>query len=323
MPPYGHNVFDVRRLVVLREVVRCGSLSAAAVSLNYTTSAVSQQITALERDVGAKLLERGPSGTRVTAAGTRLLEHTDVILGAVTAAEQDLARAASAVPDTLRVASFSSAAATILPRVITRLRHEYPTTGIELVTADPDDGVALLGADGADAAMVTEVPGEPPEFRGVYTVPVYDDEFFVVLPRDHRFAAAVEVPFEALAAERWVVSTATGTCPDTRVFHTACRRAGFDPQVTFRADDYGTVQGMVAAGMGVSLVPSLAAWAARGDVAVRRLTHRPVRRVAVATAAEPAAASALARLVSLMADTGARLRARGVFSVPASPSSVA
>lgn len=316
-------MFDVRRLVVLREVVRCGSLSAAAISLSYTTSAVSQQITALERDIGAKLLERGPTGARATAAGTRLLGHADLILAAVAAAEHDLARLASAAPDTLRVASFASAAATILPRVIARLQHEYPGTRIELVTADPDEAVALLGDDGVDAAMVTEVPGDPPEFRGVHTVPVYDDEFFVVLPRDHRLADAVEVPFGALAAERWVVSTATGTCPDTRVFHHACRRAGFDPDVTFRADDYGTVQGMVAAGMGVSLVPSLAAWAARSDVAVRRLTHRPVRRVAVATATAPDAGTALARLVALIGDTGARLRARGVFTVPATPSSVA
>ncbi|KUI27274.1 LysR family transcriptional regulator [Mycobacterium sp. IS-1742] len=315
-------MFDVRRLVVLREVVRCGSLSAAAMSLSYTTSAVSQQITALERDIGAKLLERGPTGARATAAGTRLLEHSDVILGAVTAAERDLARLATAAPDTLRVASFASAAATILPRVIARLQHEHPATAIELLTADPDDAVALLG-DGADAAMVTEVPGEPPEFRGVHTVPVYDDEFFVVLPRAHRLADAVEVPFEALAAERWVVSTATGACPDTRVFQHACRRAGFDPDVTFRADDYGTVQGMVAAGMGVSLVPSLAAWAARSDVAVRRLTHRPVRRVAVATATAPEPGTPVARLVALIGDTGARLRARGVFTVPATPSSVA
>lgn len=316
-------MFDVRRLLVLRAVVRFGSLSAAAASLGYTTSAVSQQITALERDIGAKLLERGPSGTRSTPAGARLLEHAESILDAVAAAEQDLARLAAATPTTLRVASFTSAAAAILPRVIARYHHEFPATRIELVTADPDDAVALLNADGVAAAMVTEVPGEGPEYPGVHTVPVYDDEFFVVLPRSHRMADAVEVPFEALACERWVVSTATGTCPDTRVFQHACRRAGFEPDVTFRADDYGTVQGMVAAGVGVSLVPSLAAWASRGDVAVRRLTHRPVRRVAVATAAVPAPGSALARLVALTGDIGARLRARGVFSVPASPSSVA
>ena len=84
-------MFDVRRLAVLQEVIRCGSLSAAAASLNYTTSAVSQQISALERDVGSTLLVRSPTGVRPTAAGTRLLEHADVILGAVAAAERDLA----------------------------------------------------------------------------------------------------------------------------------------------------------------------------------------------------------------------------------------
>ena len=98
-------MFDVRRLVVLREVARCGSLSAAASALTYTTSAVSQQITALEREVGSTLLVRGPAGAQPTPAGRRLLEHAEDILAAIRAAEHDLARQATAAPDTLRVAS--------------------------------------------------------------------------------------------------------------------------------------------------------------------------------------------------------------------------
>ena len=170
-------MFDVRRLAVLQEVIRCGSLSAAAASLNYTTSAVSQQISALERDVGSTLLVRSPTGVRPTAAGTRLLEHADVILGAVAAAERDLTLLATARPGVVRVASFASAAAAILPLAFARFRTLAPDVDLELVSADPEEGVAMLSSDGVDAAVITEVPGEDAEFSGVHTMPVYDDEF--------------------------------------------------------------------------------------------------------------------------------------------------
>ncbi|WP_319437396.1 LysR family transcriptional regulator [Mycobacterium sp. RTGN5] len=317
-------MFDVRRLRVLQEVARCGSLSAAAATLNYTTSAVSQQISALERDIGTVVLVRGPSGARPTPAGTRLLEHAERILDAVAKAEQDLQSLAAAGPDLIRVASFTSAAAAILPRALARFRTRHPRTKVQLIDADPDDGVALLASGGADAAIITEVPGEPSQYPGVVAVPVYDDEFFVVLPLNHRLAAAAEVALPALAAEQWVVSSATGTCPDTRVFHNACRHAGFAPSITFRAEEYSTVQGLVAANLGVSLVPSLAASDTRVDVAVRRVVgRRPVRRISVATAAPPARGTALATLVALVQGVGARLAADAVYSVPARPSSVA
>ncbi len=211
-------MFDVRRLTVLQEVIRCGSLSAAAASLNYTTSAVSQQISALERDVGSTLLVRSPTGVRPTAAGTRLLEHADVILGAVAAAERDLTLLATARPGVVRVASFASAAAAILPLAFARFRTLAPDVDLDLVSADPEEGVAMLSSDGVDAAVITEVPGEDPEFPGVHTMPVYDDEFFVVLPARHRLAAAAEVPFAALAGEQWVVSTETGPVPTSASF---------------------------------------------------------------------------------------------------------
>jgi len=317
-------VFDVRRLVVLQEVVRCGSLSAAAVSLNYTTSAVSQQITALERDVGSTLLVRSPTGARPTTAGMRLLEHAGTILGAIAAAERDLQRLSTAQSGVLRVASFASAAATILPRAIARFRVLCPTVDIELVSADPEEGVGLLTNGGVDAAVVTEVPGEAPEFRSVHSVPVYDDEFLVVLPAGHRLASLVEVPFAALAREQWIVSTETGICPDVRIFQRACRNAGFIPSVTFRTEDYSTVQGLVAAKLGVSLVPSLAAAGARTDVALRRVAGlRPVRRVAVATIEPQTDGTSLSTFVTLVREAGGRLSSEAVYSIAERPFSVA
>lgn len=305
--------------------MRCGSLSSAAATLNYTTSAVSQQISALERDVGATLLVRGPNGTRPTAAGDRLLEHAETIVAAVVAAERDLARMVSARPGAIRVASFASAAATILPRAIARFRVLCPDIDVELVSADPVEGVGMLTAGDADAAVITEVPGDRPEFPRLHSVAVHDDEFYVVLPSGHRLAGAGEVSLAALADQQWIVSTETGVCPDVRVFEKACRHAGFVPAVTFRAEDYATVQGLVAANLGVSLVPSLAAYGgAHPEVVLRRVTgRRPVRRIAIATTHEPGINTPLATFVSLTRTVSAQLRVDTAYSVTERPCSVA
>ncbi len=163
-------MFDVRRLVVFREVVRAGSLSAAAAALSYTTSAVSQQIAALEREVGVALLVRGPNGARPTPAGHTLLDHSTDILTAIERAERDLVRPESTA--VLRVASFASAAAAILPAALAELRFAHPHLRPTLVAADPDDGVALLTDGEVEAAVITEVPGERSPYPGVVTAPV-------------------------------------------------------------------------------------------------------------------------------------------------------
>ena len=133
-------MFDVRRLVVFREVARCGSLSAAAASLSYTTSAVSQQISALEREVGVAVLVRGPAGARPTEAGRRLLGHTETILAAIAAAEDDLARHGSAAPDVLRVASFASAAA---PWSASRAARPGAATAISVASSSRSASFAI------------------------------------------------------------------------------------------------------------------------------------------------------------------------------------
>lgn len=310
--------------MVLREVAGRGSLSAAAGHLNYTTSAVSQQITALERDVGAVLLDRGPYGARLTAAGRRLLDHSDTIMSAVAAAERDLETLAAGEARRVRIASFASAAATLLPRAVAQLRTLRPEVTIQFLSADPEEAVALLAADGAEAAVITSVPGERPDFPGLHLVPVYDDEFFVVLPARHRLADLAELPFSALAADQWVISTATGECPDVRVFQKACREAGFVPKVAFQADEYATVQGMVAANLGVSLVPSLAVGSSRADVVVRRVTaRRPVRRILLATNRIPEGGSALSILLAAVRSVGDQLTVDGVCSDSVRPLTVA
>ncbi|VEG48402.1 LysR family transcriptional regulator [Mycolicibacterium chitae] len=307
---------------MFRAVVRAGSLSAAAATLNYTTSAVSQQIAALERELGVILLVRGHAGARPTTAGERLYDSAAEILAAIERAERRLD--SPDTPELLRVASFASAAATILPTALAELRSAEPRLRPALVAADPDDGVALLSAGDVEAAVITEVPGERTAYPEVVSSPIYDDEFLLVLPPRHRLAGHAEIPLTALAAEDWVVSSATGVCPDARVFQNACRSVGFTPRVAFHSEDYPTLQGLVAADLGVSLVPSLAAAHVRPNVAIRRVAGmRPVRRIALATQHRPEAGTVLGALLSSAQAVGTRLANDSAYRVSERPFSVA
>ena len=305
-------------------MVRHGSLTAAGAALQYTTSAVSQQIAALERETGTRLLIRGPNGARPTPAGEKLLKHAERILAAVDLAERDLCGSTEAGREQIRLTSFSSVSTSLLPKMIREIRRIRPMVDVEILTADPDDGVALLNSGQADATVITEVPDESRAFPQLFTAPVFDDEFYVVLPPSHPMSSRREVSLAALATERWIVSSATGDCPDTRVFRKACAAAGVMPEVSYRQDDYGAVQAMVAVGLGVSLVPSLAVGAARHDVTVRRVSgSRPIRRISIALREKPAEGSATNTLVSALQQVGAAAVVEHPYSNSARPLSMA
>src|SRR3954447_25350425 len=132
-------MLDVRRLKVLREVAARGSFSAAAESLSYTQSAVSQQIAALERECAAKLLERGPRGVRLTDAGRALVQHADAILARIDDAEEELAAIAGLREGRLRLASFQSAGSTLVPRAVAAFRDRHPGVELAMVQAEPEE----------------------------------------------------------------------------------------------------------------------------------------------------------------------------------------
>lgn len=269
---------------MLREVVAQGSFSAAAGVLGYTPSAISQQIGALERETGMTLVERGGSRVRATRAGEALVRHTEVILARLAAAEAELAELAGRARRHLTVAAFSSATAVLLPPAVARFRAAHPEVEFELRLADPDDGVAMLRAGTADMALILEVPEETgPEYPGILSEPILADVMHALLPASHRLAAS-PVTLADLAGEHWIMGSKTGTCADARVLLGACRRAGFEPRVAFQSDDYPAIQGLVAAGVGVSLIPQLATAHPREDVAILPLASpTPCRTIAAAT----------------------------------------
>lgn len=295
-------MLDARRLRVLCAVADHPTLSAAADALSYTPSAVSQQIVALEREVGVRLLHRGPRGVRLTATGEVLVGHARPILRGLLAAEESVSAAAGLRDGRLHLASFATAGATLLPRAIAAFSAAHPAVAVSLSQADPDDAEAQLRAGGVDL-IITADDGAG-DLDGIVTHPLLDDPLCAVLPREHPLAASARIELVAMAGETWVDTPAGSEA--RRLLLRACGRAGFIPRVAFESDEYATIQELVAAGVGVALIPQLALRSPPDGVRVRPLAGEPVvRHVRAAVPAPefraPAADAMLAILESVAA----------------------
>jgi DNA-binding transcriptional LysR family regulator len=305
-------MLDVRRLRVLREVAAHGSFSAAAEALSYTQSAVSQQIAALEREAGSRLVERSARGVKLTDAGRALVGHADAILARLADAEEELQAINGLRGGRLRLAAFPSACATLMPLAVARFRERHPGVDLTLCPAEPDEGLRLLRAGESDVALSIEATFATPRTAGqddVDAVPLLDDPMYIMLPREHPLAGRARLKLADLAHESWMIGTA-GTCPDTSIFLRACRHAGFEPDIAFDLDDYNAIQGFVAAGMGVSFIPDLALTNVREDIVIRSFGARPpVRRIVALTLTgsfrSPAKQAMLEVLVEVAGEFGA------------------
>ncbi|HZV72713.1 MAG TPA: LysR family transcriptional regulator [Conexibacter sp.] len=288
-------MLSVPRLRVLREVVQRGSFSEAAAALSYTQSAVSQAVAALEREAGATLLQRDRRGVRPTPVGALLVSHADAILGRLEAAEADLAAVLGLRGGLLRMACFPSAGAALMPPAIAAFRAAHPDVELSLAEDEPDAIVPRLRAGELDLALLYEFHGVSEKLgAGLRRIELFEDPLYVALAANHPLAAKSQLALADLHGEPWIQTSAATPCAQHVV--RCCHAAGFEPTVSFESDDYQTVQGLVAAGVGVALIPQLALAPAREDVVVRDLRpHGPVRRVVAATArsaevAPPAAA---------------------------------
>ena len=282
-------MLDARRLKVLHEVARYGSFSAAADALSYTQSAVSQQIAALEREAGTLLVERARRGVRLTDAGRALVTHTESILASLAAAEADLEAIAGLRGGRLRLASFPTAGATIVPLAVAEFSAGHPGVELSLVEAEPDESVPRLKAGELEIALVFEYSSLPrssyePGYEGIDRIHLLDDPMYLALPAGHRLANRTRVRLQDLSDELWINGDPGGMCG--AMHRHACQAAGFEPRVSFESEDYGVVQGLVAAGVAVSLLPMLALSNVRDDIVVRPLgSETPVRRVSAAVSA--------------------------------------
>jgi DNA-binding transcriptional LysR family regulator len=277
-------MLNVGRLRVLKEVAYRGSFSAAADALSYTQSAISQQIATLEAETGMALLERHPRGVTLTAAGQTLVGHAEGILARLEAAESSLEAIAGLRGGRLRVASFPTAGAALMPLAIATFRNSYPDVELTLAEGEPEQIVPRLRAGELDLALLFEFDGETLELDGMTRTELLDDPMYLALPHAHALAHKDRLRLWDLAEEAWVQTSHSSPC----ALHVvrSCHAAGFEPNVAFESDDYQTVQGLVAAGVGVALIPELALSVVREDIVIRSLSPAPpIRQVLAATPA--------------------------------------
>jgi DNA-binding transcriptional LysR family regulator len=294
-------MLNLGRLRVLTEVAYRGSLSAAAVELSYTQSAVSQQIAALESETGMVLLERHPRGVTLTAAGQMLVGHAEGILGRLEAAEAALEAIAGLRGGRLRMASFPTAGATLMPWAIATFRSLHPDVELTLAEGEPEQIVPRLAAGELDLALLFEFDGETPLREDMTRVELLADPMYLALPREHPLAGRDTLTLEDLGGEAWVQTSSASPC--ARHVVRCCHAAGFEPHVAFESDDYQTVQGLVAAGVGVALIPQLALSTVRPDIRVRSLhPSSPVRKVFAATPRAAAVTPAVATMLDVLRD---------------------
>jgi molybdate transport repressor ModE-like protein len=253
---------DPRRVLTFRAVAHRRSFSAAARELALSQPSVSNQVASLEREIGARLLEREPGGLRLTREGEILLEHADAIAERFQLADAQLAAAATGPRARLRIGAFPTALAGLVPAAIARVRREYPDTKIA-VDEGTNDLPARVRAGELHLAVAFQDTARPrQEPPGVERRDLLREQFMVALAPDHRLAERPEVRLADLSEDDWTVAATDGLIVG------ACRAAGFEPNLVSITRDQLAIRGLIARGLAVTLTPQLLADAFK-DLALR------------------------------------------------------
>lgn len=268
-------MLDIRQLEVLAEVARTGSYTAAAASLGYTQPAVSYQMRRLQQTVGAPLVARAGRGVRLTQTGQALARHAEAVFSVLRAADQDIASQVARGGGLVRMVSFQSGCVSLLPEVVGRLHEHHPDVHVTLTQAEPVEARGLVRSGAADLGLLCnwaneDIPeGEPAMLR----VPLMTDRRCVVMREDHPFAGRSEIALAELADHDWVMESFRDR------FEAACTNLGFEPRISATVDDSHTVQALVSAGLGISLMNEMALRSHLcDDLVYRPLLDWPLRR---------------------------------------------
>lgn len=268
-------MLDLRRLEILRKVAACGSFSAAAIELRLSTSAVSQQIAQLEREVGETLIERRRTGAVLTPAGRLLRSHANELLALAADAEHEFRELRHGRLGRIRVAAFDSAAETIMPKAIVGFRARHPRVEVELIAQDRDVSLNELRDGKLDLAVIVLDNGPP--MQGELIVRLLDDPIDVLMSVRHRLARAPTVSLAQLRDEPWADCTG---CPVRH--HMA--PLGIEPNIVFEHTHHRVVEEVVASGDALALRPRLTQPLKRDDVIAKPVApHPPTRKVGLAT----------------------------------------
>jgi molybdate transport repressor ModE-like protein len=279
MSANGFLDIELRHLAALQAIAEEGSFGRAATRLGYTQSAISQQIAALERIVGARLVERpgGPRRVFLTEAGNMLLRHADGIVARLRAAEADLAALGRGTAGPLRIGTYQSVGNKILPALLRRFSQRLPEIEIELRETHVDDELLVAVERGELDLTFTMLPPIDGPFE---VVELLRDPYVLLVPADSPLAAKGNVSLREIGEQPLVSNR---YCRSVDQVHEHLRARGIQTNVIFRSDDNGTVQGVVAAGLGVALVPRLTVDESDPAVAVVDLGGRvPDRQIGIA-----------------------------------------
>lgn len=290
-------MLDIRKLRLLRELSHRGTIAAVAAALTYTPSAVSQQLSALEREAGVPLLERTGRTVRLTPAATTLVEHTESILEILHRASADLADAATSLSGTLRIGTFPTAVPTITTPAVVTLSTDHPSLNLLVSELDPAKMADALRSDSLDLALIQEYDHVPlAREPGIGREPLMEEAVHL--------AALDAISLHDSHEAPWIAGTPGTLCHTLTI--RACEADGFTPYIRHHADDFGAVLALVAAGQGVALVPDLAARNPPDGVVltpqgIRRRTYLAYRR---GTRSHPGIAAACQALHSVVSPKG-------------------
>lgn len=299
-------MLDLNRLRALHAVQLHGSVGAAADALMVTPSAVSQQIAKLERETGARLVERNGRGVRLTDAAGLLAEHAKRILALVETAEADFQALRGAVVGRLAVGAVPTVARGLLPRTLALLRERHPELDARMYEREPDQAVRETARGELDLALVRDWLNRPlavPE--GLSRQALLDDVADVALPAGHPLAGRSEIELCELHADRWI-STSPGTfCHDWLVF--TLRAAELEPEIAHWAGEYATQLALVGAGLGCAIVPRLGRGHVPPTVQIVPIRPRQSRRISALWRLDAARRPAIRAAVAALREVAAEL----------------
>ena len=303
-------MLDLRRLRLLRELSERGTIASVADALQFTPSAVSQQLAMLEREAGVPLLERAGRGVRLTDAALVLVGHAEALLERAAVAEADLAAAAGTVAGRGRIAGFHSALLRVALPAIEALARDAPRLRCEVFEAEPEQALPALALGDLDLVLGDEWQHQPVRFPdGVDRHDLFRDEVHVVLPADHPAARRHPdaVPIAELAGEPW--SSAHAGLAWEELTQRTCRElGGFNPDIRHRTNDATVSLALVARGLAVTLLPTLPLPEEHPGIALRTIAERPVfRQIFAATRAADAARPSTRALLAAVRDAVAAL----------------
>jgi DNA-binding transcriptional LysR family regulator len=275
-------MLDLKRLILLRELRDRGTIAAVAEALAYTPSAVSQQLSQLQRETGVALTERVGRRLRLTDAGARLVEHADVLLGRLEEAEAELQDAAGEVYGRIKLASLQTPLLSLVPPALALLRDRHPRLRVELFEMEPERSLPAVVLGEYDVALAEEY-GDVPRRRypELERTELCRDPIVLALPREHPAAARSKVKLHDLRDDAWLSPHADTQFAQAQL--RACRSlGGFEPDVRHWANDIAILIALVASGQGVVMLPGLARAERDERIAVRAVAGADLGRTVYA-----------------------------------------